>query len=297
MSIFASTSTKPVVIAPSLHKAKTAGDSTTTSFAGVVAREKSGTPFTDTEVKEFFASNPDQEAIANQAASLGLNREQIVKAMQTAGYGGTDPSVLRDGIDTFMSTHSDTFAWAANGSVANTSKSSPAAVNATLGLSKVSMQQMKAQSATWTSQGMTISEQADRARAAGVDGLTLSKFMSDNRNAPIADLYPTGLTGIIDKTGRNIPLAEVKAFFATSPSNDTMYKTWDGMGLNANQMQHLMAIKNGVQYVPTGSIGKYDYAGNYTDPYYGSDAFTGGGTINGSPTGNRYGDASTKLST
>ncbi len=265
------------------------------SYSTIASSLSAAAPYTDAEVKSFFANKPSEEQIATQAAAMGLNEGQILSAMKTAGYGGSDPAALKVGIDHFMSTHSDTYAWGANGSVVNTAKSTLAAATSITDWSKVTPSQLKAQSAAWAARGMTIGEQADRARASGVDGLVLSKFLAENRLSNKGDQYPNGLTGVIDKNGRNLSVAEVKAFFATNPSNQAMYDAWHGMGLNDNQMQHLMSIKNGTQYVPTMNTGQYDYAGNYTDPYFGSDAFTGYFTTDGTATGTRYGDSTTKL--
>lgn len=45
---------------------------------------------TDAEIKAFFAGNPTGEQIAQQAAQLGMNQNQVNAAMATAGYGGAD---------------------------------------------------------------------------------------------------------------------------------------------------------------------------------------------------------------
>ena len=295
MSISAVVSTNPTVVAQ-VAQPKSTASSSINSYAAIAANQGLAPTYTSDQVKAFFATNPDQEQIANQAAALGLTENQILSAMQTGGYAGADKTTLKAGIDSFMSAHKDAYAWSANGAIADISKST-AAIASTVDWSRATQDQLTAQSATLTAQGVTICEQADRARACGVDERVLDTFLDSNRVAHNADQYPSGLTGIIDKNGRNLSIKDINAYFATNPSNAAMAADWgpSGLGLNDNQVQHLMAIKHGTQYVPTMNIGRYDYAGNYVDPYYGSDAFTGGGTDNGTPTGNRYGNSTAKL--
>lgn len=46
-----------------------------------------GVTYSDDQIKNYFSSNPTRDSIAQGAASLGLNADQISQAMNIAGYG------------------------------------------------------------------------------------------------------------------------------------------------------------------------------------------------------------------
>jgi hypothetical protein len=87
------------------------------SFATTLAGLGNGTHYTDDEVKGFFASKPSQQQIANQAAALNMNEDQIVRAMQVGGYESSDRDQLKSGIEAFASDPKNGFSWNASGSL------------------------------------------------------------------------------------------------------------------------------------------------------------------------------------
>ena len=54
-----------------------------------------GTTYSDSDIKNFFASNPTNDAIAKQAASMGLTADQIAQAGQIAGKSWTSDDVQK----------------------------------------------------------------------------------------------------------------------------------------------------------------------------------------------------------
>lgn len=74
-----------------------------------------GQNFSDQQIKDFFASNPNGDQIASEAARLGLNQDQIASAMQIGGAAGSAQDAHNQ-INTYMgSTNPGAYAWGANG--------------------------------------------------------------------------------------------------------------------------------------------------------------------------------------
>lgn len=52
-----------------------------------------GVTYSDDQIKNFFAANPNQDAVAKQAASMGMNEGQIKQASDIAGKGWSDNDI------------------------------------------------------------------------------------------------------------------------------------------------------------------------------------------------------------
>lgn len=79
-----------------------------------------GTVYDDNTIKSFVGQHQgDPNAIAAQAAQLGLNKDQIQQALQIGGYGGpnTDPNTLASGIQSFVSAPNSGYSFGANGAL------------------------------------------------------------------------------------------------------------------------------------------------------------------------------------
>ena len=152
------------------------------SFAGVLAAQSNGTPYTDTEVKSFFANNPSRAEIADKAASLGLNSDQIVAAMRVAGYGGQSVSDIKSGVDSFVAEASNGYTWGQSGKLVAV-KETGSGLSIGTDLSKLSIGQVVEQVNAWATQGMELAEIARRAEAGGVTQETMNTLSAMNQGA------------------------------------------------------------------------------------------------------------------
>lgn len=113
-----------------------AGDANTgdgkgvSSFSSALAVQLGNTRISVEDVKKFFDAKPSASQIADQAASLGLNEEQVVSAMTVGGYGGGDAASLRAGIDRYVSGSGSNYSWAADGALIASNSLSPSLATA-----------------------------------------------------------------------------------------------------------------------------------------------------------------------
>jgi hypothetical protein len=110
-----------------------AADAVGASFAATmnsVTSNNNGTPYTDEEVKRFFAGKPSPKQIADKAASLGLTEDQIAKAMTVGGYEGSKDGTLKTQIEGFVANASNGYAWSADGVLTTAPKSTAQAAAA-----------------------------------------------------------------------------------------------------------------------------------------------------------------------
>lgn len=128
-------------------------------------------------------------------------------------------------------------------------------------------------------QGVPVSKMIDMAYASGENWRDVTAAFYPTTFSNRADLYPSGLTGMIDKNGRNISVEEARQL-ANSPSLESDLKN---LGLNGEHRNHLMAIKYGTPYTTGHAYGSnsagqsyVDSAGNFTDAYYSSPLFNAG---------------------
>lgn len=103
-----------------ISQQKTTHTGTAGEFSTALSNAANGTPYSDAEVKAFFASNPSTERIAKQAASLGLTESQMIQAMQVGGYRDGNPAALKTGIEAYVADTSHGYAWDANGGLVET---------------------------------------------------------------------------------------------------------------------------------------------------------------------------------
>lgn len=73
-----------------------------------------GQSFSDQQIKDYFASNPNADQVASKAAELGLNQSQLSSAMGTAGYGGNTQAERDAAINGYMGSNSG-YQWGGNG--------------------------------------------------------------------------------------------------------------------------------------------------------------------------------------
>lgn len=152
------------------------------SFANVLSTQSNGTPYTDAEIKNFFANNPTRTEIADKAAALGLNKDQIVSAMRVAGYGGQSITELKASVDNFVAEASNGFAWDSSGKLVG-AKETGSGLSSGTDLSKFSVGQVADQVNAWAAQGVEMAEIARRAEAGGVSEDTMNSLSAMNRGA------------------------------------------------------------------------------------------------------------------
>jgi hypothetical protein len=188
------------------------------SFASVLSTQSNGTPYTDAEVKSFFSTNPSHAAIADKAASLGLNKDQIVAAMRVAGFGGQAVSELKSGVDSFVADASNGFAWGESGKLV-VAKETISELAPGSDLSKFSVGQVADRVYAWAAQGLEMAEIARRAEAGGVDQETMNTLSAMNQGAgrlAIDNAYAnyslqqTMVAGVAQDSGRFVRLGSPK---------------------------------------------------------------------------------------
>jgi hypothetical protein len=87
------------------------------SFAATFAAIGQSSNYTDEQLKNAFASTSTPESFAKQAASMGLNEDQVQHAMQICGYGSSDPNTCKANIESWVANTGNGYAWDANGAL------------------------------------------------------------------------------------------------------------------------------------------------------------------------------------
>lgn len=240
-------------------KNKTA-EATGASFAATmnsVSSSNNGTPYTDEEVKRFFAGKPTPKQIADKAAALGLNEAQIAKAMTVGGYEGSKDNALQTQIEGFVANASNGYAWDANG-VLTTAKSTAQAVAA----DKVmpAAQDIKAFYASCPSEdqitakvkalGLNAAQMLQfQATGIGMDMKKISAHVLETMyvdsakrlGADIGGSRNGGWTSYFSPTlGRAINKSEMQTFFAGKPSQSQIFQKASELGLGVSAVNNMM---------------------------------------------------------
>jgi hypothetical protein len=289
-----------------------AADAMGASFAATmnsVNSSNNGTPYTDEEVKRFFAGKPTPKQIADKAAALGLTEDQIAKAMTVGGFEGSKDDALKTQIESFVATASNGFAWDADGvlttakataQAAASEKVMPAAQDIksfyagrptedqitakvkALGLNAAQMVQFQA-----TGIGMDMSKisapvletmYVDSAKRLGTD-------IGGGKNG--------GWTSYFSPTlGRAINKSEMQTFFAGKPTQSQIFQKASELGLGVSAVNNMM-IGLGVTKAAdmNSAYAQMDFAlfqgkDNYSLDQYGHIVPGGGKVFVGSTDGN-----------
>lgn len=189
-------------------------DSAEESFSSIAAKLGNGTAFSDQTVQEFFNGNPTVDEIARQAVELKLNKNEIIAAMHTAKYGGTDLQSLKDEISKFVSESKGKYAWASNGALVG------------------SADKKEAHSTSNAIQGMTTAPR----RYSTVQEL----MMGNAQNAKPTDTLSTGLGW-----GSRISVQQARDFFATKPTDDEVLKKASDLSMSTAELSAAMVFGRG----------------------------------------------------
>lgn len=293
------------------------------SFAATFASIGNGTAYSDQEVREFFAKQPSLQQVADKAASLGLNEEQIARALLVGKYVDVDTPALKNQIEGFVSDPRNGYAWDANGALSFKSTIQGTAAPA----EKVmpSAESIKAFYATKP----TDAQVTAKVKALGLNAAQMVQFqvtgIGMNINQISAHVLETmfvdasnrlgtdigggkhgGWTSYFSPTlGRAITKNEIQTFFAGNPSQTEIFRKAADLGLGVAAVNNMM-VGAGVT-APEGAnkaYGRMDFALYRGDDGYSLDRYghivAGGGHVSvDNPDGNgstwvlRTGSAST----
>lgn len=230
----------------------------TNTFAATLDSVGNGTPYTDDDVKKFFASKPDQQQIADRAAALGLTEDQIATAMRVGGYGGSDEAALKTEIEHFVATANSGYAWGTNGSLTTTKAQSHAT-----GSDEKAMplaEDIKAFYATKPTEQQVVAKvkalglnaaQMVRFEVAG-EGMDLSRVSAqvlESRYVEAANKLGTdigggkngGWTSYFSPTlGRAITNSEIQSFFANNPTQAQIFQKAADLGIGVAAVNNMM---------------------------------------------------------
>lgn len=197
--------------------------SATTSFTATLTGLNNDTSYTDADVKVFFAGNPTPDQIASKAASLGLNKQQILAAMETGGYDNSDPAALSDGVDSFMTAHAGAYSWGAGGVLAEVSVKN---TGASVVLSKASVGPTKSSVAPTSEYHFAQEMMARNALA-----------------AKGSDRISTGLG-----MGPTVTVEQTRQFFATNPDDNAILKMAAKFGMSGEELSSALVYGRGDTY-------------------------------------------------
>lgn len=250
---------------PSYNTASTGGKNRAAEVSGAsfaatmnsVTSSNNGTPYTDEEVKRFFAGKPTPKQIADKAAALGLNEAQIAKAMTVGGYEGSKDNALQPQIEAFVANANNGYAWDANG-VLTTAKSTAQAAAA----DKVmpAAQDIKAFYASRPSEdqitakvkalGLNAAQMVQfQATGIGMDMNKISAHVLETMYVDSANRLGTdigggkngGWTSYFSPTlGRSINKGEMQTFFAGKPSQGQIFQKASELGLGVSAVNNMM---------------------------------------------------------
>lgn len=243
--------------APSLLK-KAANTSAGRSFASALTSASNQTGYSDDEVKAFFSGNPDQTQIAAEAASLGLNENQIVQAMQIGGYAGAGASDLKASVDGFVADPSSGYAWGADGTLVSSVSNSNQAGGASTANALPAASDIKAFYATNpTEKQITAKAQAlgltpaqlVQAEVTG-EGMNMNQVTSPVLETMYIDAakklgVDIGAQGAWNSyfsptLGRAVTSTEIQSFFATNPTQSQIFQKASDLGLGVSALSNMM---------------------------------------------------------
>lgn len=243
--------------AASSAKNTTAAMSSSTSFADTLSGVSNGTPYSDAEVKSFFAGKPDAKQIADKASALGLTEDQIAQAMTVGGFEGNKDTGLKSQIENYVATASNGYAWDTNG-VLTASKST--AQGATADKVMPAAQDIKSFYATNPSEtqvtakvkslGLNAAQMVQfQATGTGLDMKQISAPVLETMYVDAANRLGTdigggthgGWTSYFSPTlGRAINKSEMRTFFAGNPSQSQIFQKASELGLGVSAVNNMM---------------------------------------------------------
>nr|WP_315487864.1 hypothetical protein [uncultured Rhodoferax sp.] len=230
------------------------------SFAATltsVNNSNNGTPYTDEEVRRFFAGKPTTLQIAEKAASLGLTKDQIASAMTVGGFGGSNGQTLPAQIEGFVANANNGYAWDTNGVLTRARTGAQAVASERV---MPAAQDIRAFYASRPTEDQIIAKvkalglnaaQMVQFQATGI-GMDMSKISAhvletmyvDSANRLGTDIgggRNGGWTSYFSPTlGRAINKSEMQTFFAGKPSQSQIFQKASELGLGVSAVNNMM---------------------------------------------------------
>jgi hypothetical protein len=228
-------------------------------FSSILADESKGMGVSDADIKSFFASNPSESQIANQALRMGLNEGQIIQAMQIGGYGAGDSNALKAGIECYVSDPASGCMWGADGALTQ-SKVNAQSAAASVEKAMPALGEIRAFYAT----GPTEQQVTAKAKALGLnpaqllqfevagEGMNMSQVSShvlESRYVEAANRLGVnigggkhgGWTSYFSPTlGRAVTKTEMQDFFARKPTQSQIFQQAASLGLGMHAVNNMM---------------------------------------------------------
>lgn len=237
-------------------KARTT-DSTGKSFAATLSNISNGTPYTDEDVKSFFATKPTPKQIADKAAELGLTEGQIAKAMAVGGFEGSKDQSLTSQIEGFVANASNGFSWGTDGMLTTAKASSQATPTEQ---PMPAAQDIKA----FYASNPTDAQITEKVKSLGLNAAQMVQFQAtgigmdmERISAPVLETMFVdaanrlgvdigggthgGWTSYFSPTeGRAITKSEIQTFFAGNPSQSQIFQKASELGLGVSAVNNMM---------------------------------------------------------
>jgi len=229
-----------------------------TSFADTLSSVSNGTPYSDDEVKAFFAAKPNAKQIADKAAALGLTEDQIAQAMTVGGFEGSKgQGALKTQIESYVATASNGFAWDANGVLTPTKSTAQ-------GAAADKVMPAAADIRAFYATHPTDAQVTEKVKALGLNAAQMVQFQAtgigmnmNNISAPVLEtMYVDaanrlgtdigggkhgGWTSYFSPTlGRAVTKSEIQTFFATNPSQAQVFQKASELGLGVSAVNNMM---------------------------------------------------------
>lgn len=228
------------------------------SFAATLSSVSNGTPYSDAEVKNFFATKPNAKQIADKASELGLTEDQIAQAMTVGGYEGSKDSALKTQIENFVANAANGYAWNASGAL--TAGKTTGQATTTADKVMPAAQDIKSFYATNPSDmqvtakvkalGLNAAQMVQfQATGTGLDMQKVSAPVLETMYVDAANRLGTdigggthgGWTSYFSPTlGRAINKSEMQAFFAGNPSQSQIFQKASELGLGVAAVNNMM---------------------------------------------------------
>lgn len=210
-------------------------------------------------VKNFLASDPSAREIADQAAQLGLNEDQIVQTLALGGYAGGDAASLRSKVESFVADATNGYAWADDGRLSAV-RDVKSAASATVGKGMPSLPDIK----TFYATGPTDMQVTNKVKSLGLSAAQVVQFeaagMGLNVNQINANVLETMYVDAANRLGtsigggahgawtsyfsptlgRAVTKAEMQDFFSGKPDQAQIFQKASQLGLGIGAVNNMM---------------------------------------------------------
>lgn len=227
------------------------------SFAQTLSNIGNGTPYSDADVRNFFAGKPTTQQIADKAVRLGLTEAQIAQAMTVGGFEGNKDQTLAAQIESYVANTGNGVSWDTNG-VLTTAKSTVQAA------SSEKVMPAAADIKAFYASHPTEAQVTEKVKSLGLNASQMVQFQATgigmNMNKISAHVLETmyvdaanrlgtdigggkngGWTSYFSPTlGRAVTKTEIQNFFAGNPSQSQIFQKASELGLGVAAVNNMM---------------------------------------------------------